>query len=140
MTINPFLDRDDLLTKIRVGFIVRDSHYPDRRAALKAQLKPLADRLDQLQKQGHPMVCAEQILLEAQWLSNYGDDWDHAAQRIADLTQGRFRPAARHFRGSRYSEGPLAHGGVHVDTGRCLNWSMIFRQPHLPIMRSLRSV
>jgi hypothetical protein len=92
MTINPFLDRDDLLTKIRAAFVARDSHYPDRRAALKGQLKPLADRLDQLQKQGHPMVCAEQILLEAQWLSNYRDDWDRAAQRIADLTQAVAKP------------------------------------------------
>jgi len=92
MTINPFLDRDDLLTKIRAAFIARDSHYAAQRAALKAQLKPLADRLDQLQKQGRPMVCAEQILLETQWLSNYRDDWDHAAQRMADLTQAVAEP------------------------------------------------
>ena len=85
MTTNPFLDREDVLVRIRAAFATRDTHYGERRAALKARLAPLAAHLDQLQKAGHPMICAEQILLEVQWLLNYRDDWQRATQRIDDL-------------------------------------------------------
>ncbi len=85
MAVNPFIDRDDILAKIRAAFTARDPQYATRRAELKKRLGPLAARLEQLQGSGHPMNCADQIRLEVQWLLNYRADWDRAARRLDDL-------------------------------------------------------
>jgi len=85
MAVNPFIDRDDILAKIRAAFTARDAQYAARRAELKKRLAPLAARLEQLQGSGHPMNCADQIRLEVQWLLNYRADWDRAARRLDDL-------------------------------------------------------
>src|SRR6266568_3614354 len=85
MAVNPFIDRDDILAKIRTAFTARDGQYSARRAELKKRLAPLATNLEQLQASGHPMNCADQIRLEVQWLLNYREDWDRAARRIDDL-------------------------------------------------------
>ncbi len=85
MAINPFVDREDVLTQIRAAFTTRDAHYAERRAELKKRLAPLAARLEQLQAIGHPMICADQIRLEAQWLLNYRCDWNRASRRIDEL-------------------------------------------------------
>ncbi len=85
MAVNSFVDREDVLAQIRAAFTARDAQYPERRAELKKRLAPLAARLEQLQASGHPMICADQIRLEAQWLLNYRDDWNRASQRIDDL-------------------------------------------------------
>ncbi len=82
---NPFLDREDVLVAIRRAFANRDQLYPQHRAELKKRLEPLAVELDQLQANGHPMICADQIRLEAQWLLNYRDDWERASRRLDDL-------------------------------------------------------
>ena len=34
------------------------------------------------------MGCAEQIMLEVQWLLNYRDDWDRAERRLGELAIG----------------------------------------------------
>src|SRR6266702_2185233 len=85
MAVNPFIDRDDILTKIRAAFTARDPHYAARRAELKQRLAPLAATLEHLQASGHPMNCADQIRLEVQWLLNYREDWTRAARRMDDL-------------------------------------------------------
>ena len=87
MAADSFLDREDVLAQIRAAFTARDAQYAVRRAELKKTLAPLAARLDQLQAAGHPMTCADQIRLEAQWLLNYRDDWNRASQRIDDLVK-----------------------------------------------------
>ncbi len=77
MAVNPFIDRDDILAKIRAAFTARDAQYAARRAELKKRLAPLAARLEQLQGSEHPMNCADQIRLEVQWLLNYREDSMH---------------------------------------------------------------
>jgi hypothetical protein len=79
---NPFIDREDVLAEIRAAFSGRDPQYSDLRKKLKDRLGPLQEKVEALQATGHAMVCSEQILLEAQWLVNYRDDWSRAAQRI----------------------------------------------------------
>jgi hypothetical protein len=83
--MNPFIDRDDVLSQIVGEFAARDPAYPNRRRALKQKLAPLTDQLSRLQESGHPMRCAEQIMLEVQWLLNYRDDWDRAERRLGEL-------------------------------------------------------
>ena len=61
--INPFIDRDDVLSQIVGEFAARDPAYPNRRRALKQKLAPLTDQLSKLQERGHPMGCAEQTIL-----------------------------------------------------------------------------
>jgi hypothetical protein len=85
--INPFIDCDDVLSQIVGEFAARDPTYPNRRRALKQKLAPLTDPLSKLQLSGHPMGCAEQIMLEVQWLLNYRDDWDLAERRLGELSQ-----------------------------------------------------
>jgi hypothetical protein len=82
---NPYLDREDILRRIRAAFSARDRAYTWERNRLAGVLKPLGDKLERLQAEGHAMICAEQILLEAQWLVNYRDEWPRAARRIRDL-------------------------------------------------------
>jgi hypothetical protein len=84
---NPFIDRDDVIKQITSEFSVRDSTYPGRKSEMKAQLAPLENRLTTLQASGHPMDCAEQILLEAHWLINYRDDWTAAQERLGALAK-----------------------------------------------------
>ncbi len=92
MAVNPFIDRDDILAKIRAAFTARDAQYPARRAELKKRLAPLAANLEHLQASGHPMNCVDQIRLEVQWLLNYRDEWDRAARRIDDLEKSLTDP------------------------------------------------
>ena len=63
--INPFIDRDDVLSQIVGEFAARDPAYPDRRRALKQKLVPLTDQLSKLQESGHPTGCAEQTIFTA---------------------------------------------------------------------------
>jgi hypothetical protein len=84
-TTNTFLDRDDVLKRIRAAFVERDPQYPARKEEMRQKLAPLAARLDNLQKVGHPMTCSEQVQLEIKWLTNYQDDWVRVAHRIEDL-------------------------------------------------------
>jgi len=109
--INPFIDRDDVLSQIVGEFAARDPAYPDRRRALTQKLVPLTDQLSKLQESGHPMGCAEQIMLEVQWLLNYRDDWDRAERRLgelaislADISQGEASQEEDGSWGSCYEE------------------------------------
>ena len=80
-----FLDREDVLGRIRKEFERRNPGYAAERKRLKGLVQPFAEELDRLQAAGHPMTCSEQILLEAQWLLNYTDDWARAQRRLSDL-------------------------------------------------------
>jgi hypothetical protein len=63
--INPFIDRDDVLSQIVGEFAARDPAHPNRRRALKQKLVPLTDQVRKLQESGHPMGCAEQTIFTA---------------------------------------------------------------------------
>lgn len=82
---NPFIERDELLKLIRTEFAARDPHYNEQRnkygAALEAPAKEIAER----QRNAEPAACAYQVLLEAQWLVNYGSEWPRVEQLIGKL-------------------------------------------------------
>jgi hypothetical protein len=59
---------EDLLSELRTALAARDVQYGARHGALNAMLAPQADRLENLQADGHPMGCSDQIRLELQWL------------------------------------------------------------------------
>ncbi len=85
MSENPFIDRDDVLGEIAAQWTARHADYAENRRKLKKRLGDLEAQLLGKQDAQHPMACSEQILLEAGWLLNYRDDWEHAKKRLDTL-------------------------------------------------------
>lgn len=74
------IKRDELLKKIKADFRSRDSAYDAKRDTASLRLANLG-----LLVNAHFQPVSEQIVLEAQWLINYTDDWPRAAATLDRL-------------------------------------------------------
>jgi hypothetical protein len=89
---NPYIDRDDLLSQIFAEFTAIDPNYPKSRGDLLSALDGPAKEVAARQQAGRPAACANQIVLEVQWLANYWMDWDRAKRRLAALERALSQP------------------------------------------------
>lgn len=78
------IDRSDLLAILTAEFTRLDPDYKRERARRRDLLDRVAERLSAFTNAGQPAAKAEQVYLEAKWLTNYGDDWAAVDRLIAD--------------------------------------------------------
>jgi hypothetical protein len=85
--IRSFIDRENVLAKIRKEYVKADPDFKATKARLWKRLAPLAKRADELEQAGHRVDCSQQHSREAQWLLNHTADWARAATVIKALRE-----------------------------------------------------